>query len=462
MLLPVILQLSGSILFAQTDSSSKNFIINKIELTGNKVTKPHIVLREVTFKSGDTLSDKNLKAIFERSRQNLLNTSLFNFVVIDTVSVSQNILDVKISLVERWYTWPAPLFEIQERNFNVWWETKDLNRVNYGFYLVRENFRGRKESITLKLRLGYSEQYGIAYNIPFINKKQTAGMGFSFSYTRNREVPYNTLYNELLFFKTPGEFVRKDLFAKVNYTYRKGFYTTHGLEARFTSGKIADTVLKYNPDYFMNQQTQMEYLGVSYFFRRDLRDFKVYPLKGSILEFDITKTGLGLLQNEKLDITSLYVAYRKYWQLFNRVYFAGGLRGKVSSTGFQPYSVQRALGYRDYVRAYEYYVIDGQSFGLVKTSLKYELIKPQVRKLPWIKNEKFKTFHYALYIEGFGDAGYVEDHINSRTNFLNNTALYGTGIGLNLVTYYDNIFRFEYSWNKLGESAFFVHFSAPI
>ena len=47
----------------------------------------------------------------------------------------------------RWYIFLYPFSNLPKRNFNVWWENKDLNRiVVYGGILNWNNFRGRKWS----------------------------------------------------------------------------------------------------------------------------------------------------------------------------------------------------------------------------------------------------------------------------------------------------------------------------
>ena len=74
--------------------------------------------------------------------------------------------------------------------------------------------------------------------------------------------------------------------------------------------------------------------------------------------------------------------------------------------------------------------------------------------------EKFATIPFAIYLNAYGDAGYVEDTRYQQHNSLTNSWLYGCGAGIDLVTYYDLVFRFEYSVNKFGESGIFIHFSA--
>ncbi len=59
------------------------------------------------------------------------------------------------------------------------------------------------------------------------------------------------------------------------------------------------------------------------------------------------------------------------------------------------------------------------------------------------------------------DAGYVVNN-RSFSGELPNSLLLSGGVGLDLVTYYDIVTRFELSMNKMGEHGFFIHFIAPI
>ena len=67
-----------------------------------------------------------------------------------------------------------------------------------------------------------------------------------------------------------------------------------------------------------------------------------------------------------------------------------------------------------------------------------------------------------MYLNIFSDIAYVEDNQFQLNNSLSNELLFGSGIGLDLVTYYDKVLRLEYSMNKMKETGFFVHFIAPI
>ena len=127
-------------------------IVSLIEIKGNNITKKNIITRELDFSVNDTLLYSDLLKKIEYSRENLKNLRLFNLVEIDLkekkdVDKKYVKIIVSISLTERWYIWPFPIFEVYDRNFNVWWsefkesDYSDFSRINYGIFLNWENFR---------------------------------------------------------------------------------------------------------------------------------------------------------------------------------------------------------------------------------------------------------------------------------------------------------------------------------
>ena len=123
--------------------STSFVIVNEIKLIGNKTTRDHIIIRELPFQVGDTILVQDLPKTIERSQSNIFNTSLFNFITVEPVYFNDTYISFYITVEERWYWWPLPVFEIQETNFNTWWQTRNLDRANYGMFVAKENFRGR-------------------------------------------------------------------------------------------------------------------------------------------------------------------------------------------------------------------------------------------------------------------------------------------------------------------------------
>lgn len=441
--------------------------IRQINIEGNAVTKSNIIHRELNFEEGDILGMSRLKMLMNKSENNLMNTSLFNFVNIDTsyVPFSPQLMDVDVSVTERWYIWPFPILEIADRNFNSWWDNKDLNRLNYGIYLVRNNFRGRRENINMLLRFGYNEKFQAEYQIPYINKAQTFGGGIAGGMNRNHEVAYETRGDKRVYFNDEIEYPYEEYFAMGYITYRRGIYNTHQLILQYSDFYYGDTLLSLNDQFSFKDQSNIEFLSVHYKYISDYRDYIAYPLTGFYFEGEVKKSGLGILSNKNPDIFYLRFMFSKYWKLRKRWYFSAGTIGKLSTFSFQPYFMQQGLGYeKDFVRGYEYYVIDGQHFGLIKSNLKFELLPAKEFRLDFIPSEKFNRIPLSIFANVFADFGYVSDDQfhNEYQNALPNNLLLGVGFGVDFISYYDKVMRLELSINRKNEAGLYIHFVAPL
>jgi hypothetical protein len=214
--------------------------------------------------------------------------------------------------------------------------------------------------------------------------------------------------------------------------------------------------------YYSDGRTNDNFLTFHYKFKSDHRDYQSYPLTGYYIDFELNK--VGLFTEPAPDFLYFTSSLRKYWQLGKRFYLGAGASGKLSDSRNQPYYLVRGLGYdRDFVRGYEYYVIDGQNFGLLKTNIKFSLIPRKEARIGFIKNDKFARIYYHLLITAFADLGYVDNNQSYGTsNTLENELLIGYGLGLDFITYYDVVIRLEYSINRMGETGFYLHFRASI
>ena len=106
-----------SVFFSFSAYSQDMITISKIIINGNKVTQNEIIIREITFQKDSTFTQSNFLKNLKKSKENLINLKLFNFVEITPI-IDEGEADITINLTERWYLWPYPIFEVSERNFN--------------------------------------------------------------------------------------------------------------------------------------------------------------------------------------------------------------------------------------------------------------------------------------------------------------------------------------------------------
>jgi outer membrane protein assembly factor BamA len=440
-------------------------IVRSFVISGNKITHENIIRRELEFRQGDTLYYGEMMSRIAQSKLNLLNTSLFNFVTIETVSDSEHkAIDLKITVTERWYTWIGIIAELADRNLNTWWETRDFSRINIGLRVSRNNFRGRMEQLRFAFQVGPSQKFSMYYEMPYINRQKTMGLIFNAGYSRQHEVGYITENDKYLYLSTSG-ILRQDLAFSAFIRVRPNMMQSHQFGIQYNKYTFADSLLILNPSYSFGNHTKLGYLSLIYQFKADHRDIHYYPLKGWYFDIIANHSGLGLLPGRAGSIWYLNPTLRYYRPLSPRFNLSAGITAKVSSKADQLYFYQRGLGYgRDYVRGYEYYVVDGKHYIMVKTNLKFALLQPHTLKIGFIPTEKFNKLHYALYLNLFADAGYVSGIEQNELyhNQLPESFLRGLGAGIDFVTYYDKVMRLEYTVNRWRESGIFIHFIAGI
>ncbi|HSN50542.1 MAG TPA: POTRA domain-containing protein [Bacteroidales bacterium] len=466
LLFPVLFLFQSSQLCAQKinkgNTSGKFLIVRNINITGNNRTKASIITREMKFAGGDTIFLTDYPLLMNAARENIFNTGLFNFVTLDTTSISADKIttDVNIRLIERWYIWPWPFFELSDRNINSWLETTDYSRLTYGIDLTINNVRGRDETLKIPIHVGFNQLFGFDYEIPYINRRKTIGAGFGGDYERNHEVIITSTDNKPVYYKDPASYPRQETNVFAAFYLRPNFYAKHTFRFDYQSYAFSDSLVRI-PGYTQDSLRKPQFLTFTYQYKNDHRDFHFYPLKGSYFDVTLVKNGFW----QKIDELYIQTNLRKYWRLYNRWYFASGLTVKVTLTTHDAYFLQKGLGYgRDFVRGYEYYVIDGQDFGLLKNNLKFALIPQRVLAVNFLKSKKFNTVPYALYMNVFTDFGFVNNRMErqNQLNDMQNTLLVGYGAGFDFTTYYDIVLRLELAVNGRGRAGLYLHFMAPI
>ena len=438
---------------------SQQLEVRNILINGLKVTKYNTVIRELSFQKGDTIYLEDLAKIFKKNKSNLQNQWLFNFVEFIPI-IEEDKIDVFINVTERWYVWPYPVFEIAERNFNVFWDSlkqsnyKDFSKLNYGVFLNWHNFRGRNELLKIKFRKGYKEHYLFEYNIPYINKRKTWGIALKTELFRMQQFYYNTINHQLIYTQENTNLL-KDKKLSFSIQYKPKINIVHKIELEATKMEINQ--ITDNADFLYNNDEIFKFIRLEYLFTQEKRDYKSFPLDGSMNQVCIEY--YHGLENKYKNInlilkTENHNKFDTKWSIGNSIKVKSSLRQDV------PYVLNSGFGFEDYLRGYEYYVIDGTHFVMSKTAIKHILLSKKTITLPAIPWEEFNKTHVSIYFSIFADMGYVYSS-KSKNNSLNNEFLMSQGASIDMVTYYDKILRFEVSRNHLNEIGFFIHFSSP-
>ena len=445
-------------------------VVGEIVFSGNEKTLPETILRELAFDRGDTMTMQTLEASIRQSKRNLLNTSLFNFVdgqiagLEDMPAPKADVpaVTVLFSFVERWYFWPIPILEVRDHNLNAWLEKPSLSKLNYGVMLRLGNMAGRNEQLNILIKTGYHENYALAMQTPYFNRAQNIAIGMEAGLEMSRESAYRTERNNPLYYKS-RHFVFTRNYGLLTLFIRPGIHGNHRLFLGYDQYVYADTLQRLNTRFLPGNRNRFSYMTLGYEYRLDHRDNKAYPLNGYHAFFSAKRLGMGVLEEERIDALILKGSLRLFMEMAPRWYFASGVSAKWSDGTTLAYYNQRGLGFdRDVVRGYENYIVDAQGYIVLKANTKYALLTQRSASLSFIPSEKFSRIHYALYLGFFIDAGYAYDKYFYHNNPLNNKILAGFGTGLDFVTYYDKVFRAEFSVNRRGEAGVYFHVIAPI
>lgn len=447
-----------------TPTPPRQIRVNSIYIIGNEKTEKDIILRELDFVTNYYYDWDTFLGILKADQEKIFNLRLFNEVEITPLIIGDEEIEVLISVKERWYILPSVIFELADRNFAEWWtnQSRDWSRVNYGAKITHANVGGRNEKFRFSGQLGFTKGLEIIYSKPYIDRKQKHGLSFQLNYADQKTLPIASRFNRQVFFTGENEEVlRKNFSTALRYTYRKTFYNFHLLTIGYNVTWINPLVLEKRPDYFLQPGTQLNYSFFQYSFRHDKRNNIAYATKGELLQLTVTK--YGLIGREKLNELEINVTANRYLPLTDRIHFATGLTAGWFMSPNQPYTLVRGIGYSpNFIRGYELNVIEGQQLLVQKNSLRYRLIQTSFDLSKAINNDQFNMLPLSIYLSGNFDQGAVRDRNRIPENLaLTNQYLFGYGAGIDLVTGYDAVFRFEYSVTNQGVGNFFFNIRAP-
>jgi len=453
--------------------------ISMVNITGNKLTRDRIIIRELDFKIGDSLAtfdyhakvdfatkrfaaadSSELKLKMGYSRENIINTKLFLTNDLTIEQIDSNNYRLKIHVNERHYWWLFPVIKLNAPNFNEWLRDPDWSSISMGLFFSHNNLWGLSHQFSTVGYYGKSYTFGMGYYIPWIGKGQKIGLRMGAAYQNMYSVEYGSLENERQMIYEENS--QQDVKVNVSLTFRPGLYHYSTVKLYWQWITISDSLFGLNPDYLAkNKQTNTSLsLYADYYY--DSRNSHSYPLKGNLLRGFIDKKGLGLVSRD-VDIFYYGFDFHFYQAVGKKFYFAEMVKVVNSSGENYPFYYQQNMTeHKDFIRGYDLFTLTGDQMYYFRSNAKYELVKPSVKKVkPGQEDNKFKALQYAFYLNVFGDCGYVTNKFTTDDPY-SNKMLFSWGVGLDFVSYYDLVLRFEYAFTSIGTNGFFIAFGMPI
>ncbi len=432
-------------------------IIDKIDVINNLKTKEYVILLEMDMKQGDTILIEALSNRIHTNERRIKSIGIFNHAVINIKNWNTDLstCDIEVNVVENWFIYPYIIFELADRNFNIWRRefNYSLRRINYGVAGTHINLTGNKDKLKLKVQGGYTKKLETSYEYPYLWGNW--GLYGNVLYADSREVSYNSIDNKPVFIRTDDD-------SKIQHHYKGSLGLSQRispqmfqhLRLEYNGYRIDPIVASANPEYLGSGRDKIDFFYLDYSLRYDHTVYPLYPLKGYRFELNARKEGLGIFKD--INNTWISLNLEQHFRLSNDLIFSARIKFK---TNFQsnpiPYIFSNAIGYKnDYITGYQYYVMDGKHFMLTKHALRYRIIE---------KNYQFKTFmphqFKLLNVQLFGrlnlDAGYSFDPDNKIRNPLSNKIQLGYGPGIDLILYNNFIASCELGITRQGEVGFF-------
>ncbi|MFN0202963.1 MAG: POTRA domain-containing protein, partial [Bacteroidia bacterium] len=312
-------------------SFAQSITVENIEITGNKRTRNYVILREMTFVEGDTLSKTTISEVFKRNQQNIYNLGLFNSVVVTpTWKEDSTSLTLEIQVKERWYIFPAASAVVEERNSRdvleklLYQDTRlsVLNRLSVNGSLFWTNITGRNETLWFLAQLGFSKQFYLYYGLPWFIPKQRIDASVGLKYIEQKEMITNTLDGKVRWGRVTTEPLKTTIGGYVNFRKRFDAFQSLSMKLSYSYFRIADSMKYYNPVYIGNNNQIEHYPSLQLEYVNDVRDVKAYPSKG--FRFRAMERVYGFLPYSTSNFTKAAVTWAHYIPLSKRWNFAYG------------------------------------------------------------------------------------------------------------------------------------------
>ena len=403
------------------------FIVDSIEIIGNKTTLDFVILDELTFGVGDTITNKDLA--FNRER--VFSLGIFNEVTFSLVKSESEIIEPEVSrgtlnitIMESWYLYPLPFVDRKD---------KDWNKLSYGLDFIVRNFRGRNEFVRFRFALGYDPEVVTSYYIPYLFRKENIFLGIDGIWGRikNKSIRAENIYGDV--------FNQEYLDLRVNVGKRLDLFNRVSL---FSGYKQIKTKNKFEQISLSGKESD-KYIYLAFNYNYDTRDLAQFPNSGEYLSLFMSHNGFG---SDNINFNILSVDFREYIRLYWELLFKYRLGIRHTFGSKVPFFEYSYLGYGEAVRGYYYDKREGNTSLVSSIELAMPIIKEYTLSFdfPMIP-VSLTTFRIGLFFQVFYDIGIVKLR---EDKFRYNDLQRGWGFGFTGLSLPYNLGRFELAFDN--------------
>lgn len=420
----------------KVDSINYNdYLISKITIKGNKITKDEVIIRELNLLPGNKFDS----TLYVQDFNNLTNLRIFNKI---QQSLNPNFenktLEYIIEVDEAINILPLPQGGMKEGSLKKIWAG-----VNFQW----KNFRGMNETLGLNFGIGYEPFISVSYFNPWISKKEHFFTSFNFTYSKNikRLIPdsISNIQKDNAYEYTLHKYYTEILIGKFFFKYLK-FYA----DISYNLNNIAKSNILNNFTNIGDENYTKLSLGIIYDKRNDVN----YTTHGTYIDFSYSRYGIF---SEKVQFNKLELGIKKFIPIrIIKDYFVAYsffIRSANIFGNVPPDYLLEVYGYDLYIRGWKDYLFKGEnSFGMF-SEFRIPIIKPFyvegknhfiIKAIPFFKNLNYK---YGLYLITFFDIGTV---YNRNVKISGLVFKKGYGIGVNILLPFNFIVRVDFAFNK--------------
>jgi len=408
--------------------------VDQILVTGNDVTEPEIIIREMITKEGAYTDVETLNQDLKR----IYNLGLFNRVDIMPYPSSPTSYNIIITVEERFYILPIPIGGFKEGDLNKFW---------VGLNLKWQNFRGRNETLGLSFGVFYEPFINASYSIPWIGKKAHFFADYDIGYSVNNNRSIISASEQSSGLNTDDIRTYKIFDFKTQLTFGK--YIFKDFSNSMSVGYNSVTTSDYQPGRTLSLDGNDRYMSYRYNLNYDTRDSYEYTLAGADIDFEYKKFGFG----EIINYNSGTVDIRKFIPIkLGSDYFIS-LGTRITSTVFWGGNIanyhHQFFGYGKIIRGWNDYVYEGENLLGIFNELRIPVVKPfyvsghdlpVIKKLPIAQDLSYK---FGLYFTLFCDVGGTW---NKEDKFIDTRFINGYGAGLNFILPFGFIGRTDWAF----------------
>ena len=405
------------------------FIVDSIAIDGNEITEEFIILRELNFVIGDTLTQDN--SFYNRER--VYSLGIFNQVNFIPAKIdSVNILNINVE--ESWYIYPIPYLEFKG---------DDSDKLSYGAYLRYKNFRGRNEDLTALIAFGFDPAFYISYYNPNLLGTENIFFGSTVGYSdvSNKSQTAADLYGQ----NFSQKYITVSILAGKRFDLFNRLYLNSGFSYIETPFFIPGVNASNNRiDNLVN-------IGIGY--THDTRDLSQFPQDGIYSSLNYSLKGLGI---DDINYSIASIDFREYQKLFGDLISKWRLASRFTFGDHIPYYDLSIIGYSEKVRGHYSKKFEGNDYYLGSIEFYYPIIEEINIDLTFIPilPDQLLSYRVGFYTQIFAETGMAK---LNREPFALNKFNSGYGLGITCLILPYQILRVEVAFDEQMETEFILN-----